>query len=97
MHPSSELPQPGADPDWDLIFRVFGDAGQTYNNEIQIATEVDRSLMSVGAGLELQLFKPIYLTLRLDYGIVLADETELLLEPVNRGDSRIHISGTIAW
>ncbi len=90
-------PQAGMEPDWDLIFRVFADAGQTINNNIQPATEVDRSLLSVGAGIELQLFKPLYITFRLDYGYVLADETELLLEPVFAGDNRFHISGTIAW
>ncbi len=104
-------PQAGTEPDWDLIFRVFSDGGQTYNNAIQVATEVDRTLLSVGAGLELQLFKPIfpttrpivsqilpaYTAIRVDFGYVLADETQLLLEPVNKGDTRIHISGTIAW
>ena len=104
-------PQAGAEPDWDLIFRVFSDGGQTFNNEIQVATEVDRTLLSVGAGIELQLFKPIFATtrpivsqilpaytaIRVDFGYVLSDETELLIEPVNAGDSRIHISGTIAW
>jgi hypothetical protein len=90
-------PQAGMEPDWDLIFRVFADAGQTINNNLQPATEVDRSLLSVGAGLELQLFKPLYITFRVDYGYVLADETELLLDPVFAGDNRLHISGTIAW
>lgn len=104
-------PQAGTEPDWDLIFRVFSDGGQTYNNAIQVATEVDRTLLSVGAGFELQVFKPIfamtgpivshvmpaYTAIRVDFGYVLADETELLLEPVDVGDSRIHISGTIAW
>lgn len=90
-------PQAGTDPDWDLIFRIFGDVGETYNNNLEVATERDRSLLSVGAGLELQLYRPLYLTLRIDYGMVLADETDLLAEPVLAGDSRLHISGTIAW
>jgi hemolysin activation/secretion protein len=90
-------PQAGGEADWDLIFRVFADGAQTYNNNLQVATEVDRTMLSVGAGIELQIFKPLYMTFRIDYGMALSDESELLLEPVRAGDSRIHISGTIAW
>ena len=95
---------PGAGADWDLILRAFLDYGQTYNNRTQIAVETDRTLMSIGGGLELQMFKlpgkggiPLYMTVRADYGYVLQSQTEFLLNPVNAGDTRLHISATIAW
>jgi hypothetical protein len=37
------------------------------------------------------------MTFRIDYGMALRDETELLTDPVNAGDGRVHVSGTIAW
>ena len=105
-------PQAGAEPDWDVIFRVFSDGAQTFNNNIQVATEVDRTMLSVGAGFELQVNRrdkvdaprfstyntlPSLTTIRLDYGLVLSDEIALLLKPVSAGDSRLHLSGTVAW
>ena len=94
----------GAGADWDLIVRGFLDYGQTYNNRIQTSVETDRTMMSVGGGLELQMFKlpgkgglPLYMTVRADYGYVLDAQENLLLKPVKAGDSRIHISATIAW
>jgi hemolysin activation/secretion protein len=87
----------GAGADWDLILRGFLDVGHTYNNRIQSTVEKDRLLVSTGGGIELQLFKPIYMTIRADYGYVLQAQRELLLEPVEVGDSRFHISATIAW
>ena len=95
---------PGAGADWDLIVRAFLDYGQTYNNRAQTTVEVDRTLMSVGGGLELQMFKlpgkggiPLYMTVRADYGVVLESQTTLLLDPVESGDTRLHLSATIAW
>ena len=94
----------GAGADWDLIVRGFLDYGQTYNNRIQTSVETDRTMMSVGGGLELQMFKlpgkgglPLYMTVRADYGYVLDAQENLLLKPVEVGNSRIHISATIAW
>lgn len=95
----------GAGADWDLIVRGFLDYGQTYNNRIQSTVEADRTLLSIGGGLELQLFKvpgpkgglPIYMTIRADYGYVLQAQRNLLLIPVDAGDDRLHISATIAW
>ena len=87
----------GSGPDWDFIVRMFADYGQTFNNRAQEVIEVDRSLFSVGAGVEFQLFKPIYMTIRADYAIVLMEQTDLLLNPVNSGDTRLNISATIAW
>ncbi len=94
---------PGAGADWDLIARAFLDYGQTYNNRIQVV-EADRTMMSVGGGLELQMFKlpgksaiPLYMTVRADYGYVLGAQSKLLFKPVESGDSRIHLSATVAW
>ncbi len=95
---------PGAGADWDLIARAFLDYGQTFNNRTQLAVETDRTMMSIGGGLELQMFKlpgkgaiPLYMTVRADYGYVLQAQRDLLLKPVEVGDNRIHISATIAW
>ena len=87
----------GTGADWDLIVRGFFDYGQTFNNRIKDTVEKNRTLASVGGGLELQLFKPVYMTIRADYGYVLQAQRELLLTPVDAGDHRIHISATIAW
>ena len=87
----------GTGADWDLIVRGFFDYGQTFNNRIKDAVEINRTLASVGGGLELQIFKPLYMTIRADYGYVLQAQRQLLLTPVDAGDTRLHISATIAW
>ena len=87
----------GGGADWDLIFRLFADFGQTYNNKRIAVIEENRTLFSVGSGLELQLFKPTYFSLRLDYGVVVEPQSALLVNPVRAGDGRFHISATIAW
>ncbi len=87
----------GSGADWDLILRGFVDYGKTFNNSIQTSIETNRTLLSAGGGIELQLFKPIYMTIRADYGIVLMSQHEQVTKPVEVGDSRLHISATIAW
>jgi hemolysin activation/secretion protein len=79
---------------WDLILRTFIEGGQTYNNRRR-PTETDRSLLSTGVGVELQVRRN--LDLRLDYGIALKSETENLANPVSYGSSRVHFSATVAW
>ncbi len=81
-------------PDWDLILRAFVDGGQTHNNRRRLA-ETDRSLLSTGIGLELQLRRN--LNVRADYGFVLRSERENLIHPVEYGDSRLHLSATLTW
>ena len=97
--PSFRLRPPGAGTgaDWDFIVRGFFDYGQTFNNRIKDVVEVNRTLASVGGGIELQIFRPLYMTIRADYGYVLQAQRELLLTPVEAGDTRLHISATIAW
>ena len=87
----------GTGADFDFIIRGFFDYGQTFNNRIQDTVEKNRTLASVGGGIELQIFKPLYMTIRADYGVVLQEQRELLLRPVETGDNRLHISATIAW
>ncbi len=87
----------GGGADWDLIFRLFADFGQTYNNQRIAAIEENRTLFSVGSGLELQFFKPTYFSVRLDYGVVIEPQSALLVNPVRAGEGRFHISATIAW
>ena len=87
----------GGSADWDLIFRAFADYGQTTNNRISPTTEADRTMLGIGAGVEMQLFAPVHFTLRADVGFAMLDEVDLLREPVHAGDSRIHVSGTLAW
>lgn len=87
----------GAGADWDFMIRTFLDYGQVFNNRIVSSVEQNRTLMSTGVGIELQLFKPIFATIRADYGYVLQSQTRLLADPVNAGDNRLHISVTIAW
>jgi hemolysin activation/secretion protein len=81
-------------PDWDVILRAFVDGGQLFHNRA-VPTETDRSLASVGVGVEFQLKRN--LNLRLDYGIVLRAETANLPTPIEYGDSRVHFSATLAW
>ena len=93
LRPSTQ----GSGADWDLIARLFADFGQTYNNRPVTAVETDRTLFSVGGGLELQLFKPTYFAIRMDYGVALEPQSTLLVTPVRAGEGRFHISATIAW
>ncbi|MEO6787305.1 MAG: hypothetical protein ABI318_14325 [Chthoniobacteraceae bacterium] len=87
----------GSGADWDLIARGFFDYGQTFNNRIQTSVEANRTLASVGGGIELQIFKPLYIIIRADFGYALLSQTQLVSDPVRAGDSRIHLSATIAW
>ena len=73
-------------PDLDIIFRAFYDVGYVKNNDIFEATEADRTLMSVGVGVEAQVSR--YLNLRLDIGFPLIAETEKTSRPVSVGSPR---------
>jgi len=84
-----------AQPDWDLIFRLFADFGYNENNQIQVSSEVDRTLLGVGAGLELQIKNNF--SLRVDYGVALIEQDELLLQPITEGSGRLHISAALVW
>ena len=67
-------PQPFTRPDWDLIFRGFVDTGYTEVNLGSLPPRPEdrnHSLLSVGAGFELQLFRN--LNFRADLGMALRD------------------------
>ena len=82
-------------PDLDIILRGFFDYGYVKNNDIFTATEVDRSLMSVGVGVEAQVSR--YLNLRADLGFPLISETEKTSRPVHAGDPRLSFVGVISY
>ena len=80
-------------PDWDLIFKTFLDGG--FANHVDMTQNEDNyGLLSGGIGLELQLNR--YFSVRCDYGVVI-ENVEANGEQAKSGDSRIHISGMIAY
>jgi hypothetical protein len=56
---------------------------------------VNEKLLSVGVGVELQLWRNI--DLRLDYGIPLIGEEDFLVHPVHSGDGRFHFLLSLLW
>ena len=82
-------------PDLDVILRAFYDFGYVKNNDIFTATEVDRTLMSVGVGAEAQISR--YLNLRVDVGFPLIAETDKTSRPVSVGSPRVSFVGVISY
>ena len=78
-------------PDWDLILRLFGDAAYVESSEA-LASEPDETLVSIGAGLELQILRN--LTLRADVGHVLHD---LRVRSGEDGETRGHLAATLLY
>jgi hemolysin activation/secretion protein len=89
--------QIGAAPDWDLIFRAFFDAGQLHNNRATSLSEEDRTLLSAGVGVEFQLLKPLFVSVRADWGFALRSETEDVNEPVRAGSSRVNLAVSLSF
>jgi hemolysin activation/secretion protein len=83
--------------DWDLVFRTFFDFGKTHNNDRLAGVEADHTLLGAGFGLEFQVYNPAYLTVRADLGFALKDDTQIRGREVHAGDSRLHMSVTLAW
>ncbi len=83
--------------DWDLIFRTFLDYGQTYHNDRLAGLEANHTLLGAGVGLEFQVYNPAYLTVRTDLGFALRDDSQVQGREVHVGDSRLHVSVTMAW
>ncbi len=81
-------------PDWDLVFRFFIDSAMVCNNDKR-ANEDDYSLLSSGAGLELQLSR--YFSIRFDLGVPLLKDRNTNGDEVEVGDPQVHISGMIAY
>ena len=97
-------PRAYAQPDWDLIFRVFADYGHTrINNRKEAINERNYTLMSVGGGLELQFRR--LLNARVDLGYALKEaktgiEAEKYVagyNDVDSGDLRAHFILTLLW
>ena len=78
-------------PDWDLILRFFGDAAYVESSDA-LASEPDETLVSIGAGIELQILRN--LTLRADAGHVLHD---LSSRGGEDGETRGHVAATILY
>jgi hemolysin activation/secretion protein len=83
--------------DWDLVFRTFVDFGKTHNNGRLAGVEADHTLLGAGFGLEFQVYNPAYLTVRADLGFALRDDNQIQGREVSAGDSRLHMSVTLAW
>lgn len=82
--------QPYGRADWDLIFKGFIDAGQTYVSD-PLPFERDRTLLGAGLGVELQVQRN--LAVRLDWGVALHD----VPGEADQGDNRLHFSATILY
>ncbi len=59
--------------------------------------EADHTLLGTGFGLEFQAYNPAYLTVRADLGFALKDDDQSRGREVSVGDSRLHMSVTLAW
>jgi hemolysin activation/secretion protein len=82
-------------PDLDVILRAFYDVGYVENNNLQPSTEVNRTLMSVGFGGEVQVLR--YLNLRLDCGFPLISEIDETSRPVHAGSPRVSFVGVLSY
>jgi hemolysin activation/secretion protein len=76
-------------PDWDLVLRVFSDAGRVWATE-HLDVDSEGTLWSIGTGVELQVLRN--LIVGLDVGHVLrgAEETDA-------GDTRTHVLATLLY
>ncbi|MBN2844161.1 MAG: ShlB/FhaC/HecB family hemolysin secretion/activation protein [Sedimentisphaerales bacterium] len=81
-------------PDWDLVFRFFIDSAMVFNNDRR-ANEDNYSLLSSGAGLELQLSR--YFSIRFDLGVPLLKDRNTNGDEVEVGEPQVHISGMLAY
>lgn len=81
-------------PDWDLILRAFADAARIGSNESPDSLKPDVTLVSVGAGIELQLLR--FLNARLDVGVPLLEVDELPQSPDKFAPS-LHFSVTLLY
>lgn len=79
-------------PDWDLVFKVFTDFGQSFDNRNIAGLEFDETLWSVGTGVELQLSRN--LRFQLDWGRVMSG---LDSGRASEGDHEVHLSLTLLY
>jgi hemolysin activation/secretion protein len=87
VHPDSVFGR----ADWDLVMRIFSDAALGLASDpSDLDDESDETLLSVGAGLELQVLRN--LNLRLDAGHVLSS-----VGSSEAGDTRAHLMATVLY
>jgi hemolysin activation/secretion protein len=76
-------------PDWDFVMKLFSDAGRVHSNR-RFSSEAHETLVSIGGGIEMQLFRN--LKLQLDAGHVLDS-----VGSSESGDTRGHVLATLAY
>jgi hemolysin activation/secretion protein len=81
-------------PDWDLVLRAFTDAAWIQAIDSPSASKPDATLVSAGAGLELQLLR--HLNARFDVGVPLL-ENEALAKAPKKYTPRYHFSLTLLY
>lgn len=82
--------------DWDVVPKVFIDAGWTNHNIRQATNETDASLLSAGVGVDVFLKQNV--SLRLDYGFALRDyHSPGNSTGVSAGDGRLHFALTVQY
>ena len=90
--------QPYGRADWDLILRVFVDAGYTRQNQppsgVQVPTESNQLLVGAGVGIELQIMNHIHA--RVDAGWALHDSKDPV-QPVKVGHNEIYFQFSIVY
>jgi hemolysin activation/secretion protein len=80
-------------PNWDFVVRLFADAGRVKVIR-RMSWEHDRSLHSLGAGMETQLFG--HLNVRCDWGF--AQKTiNTAHREIRPWSSRLHFSASLVW
>lgn len=82
-------------PDWDLIVRAFADVGQTYVNQPIPGVEQNNTLVGVGLGLELRLFRN--LDARVDWGHALHDVNQNLQSQIDAGHNEYNFQVTLLY
>ena len=78
-------------PDWDLIFRIFGDAAYLESSHA-LASEEAETLVSSGGGVELAVRRN--LTVRVDVGHTLGTTH---VRGNGAGDTRAHVAATLLY
>lgn len=87
VHPDSVYGR----PDWDLVMRLFSDAARgTASDKTSLDDESNATLLSVGAGLEMQLFRN--LNLRVDAGHTLRSAGSS-----DSGETRANLLATLLY
>jgi len=78
-------------PDWDLVLRAFVDGARVLQSD-RISFEADETLIGVGIGAELQLWRNVIG--RVDFGMALHDVDS---DDVDTGDTEVHLSVTTLY